>query len=90
MIAFRDFAPRQVSAPALLRPATFEPLERALEEANEWVRSNGIEVLNVETVVLPNLWSPYSRGTADPNQMLQPEFAVAWNQFIRVWYRARA
>jgi hypothetical protein len=88
MIAYRDFAPRQVSAAGFLQPAEYESLEQTLARANAWVRDHGVDVLNVETVVLPNLGSPHSAGTADPNRVLQPGFAEAWNQFIRVWYRA--
>jgi hypothetical protein len=88
MIQFRDFAPRQLEPPAFLRPPAFEGLDAVLAAANDWVRREGIDVLNVETVVLPNLWAPHSRGTADPNRALPPDFAAAWNQFIRVWYRA--
>jgi hypothetical protein len=87
MIAYRDFAPRQLSAAGFLQPAEHEPLKETLARANDWVREHGIDVLNVETVVLPNLWSPHSEGTTDPNRVLQPGFAEAWNQFIRVWYR---
>ena len=81
MIAYRDFAPGQVTAPALMQPA--------LAGANAWIGSNAIDVLSVETIVLPNLWTPHSEGTADPNRVLQPGFAQAWNQFIRVWYRVK-
>ena len=87
MIAYRDFAPGQVTAPALMQPATYESLDQALAGANAWIGSNAIDVLSVETIVLPNLWTPHSEGTADPNRVLQPGFAQAWNQFIRVWYR---
>jgi hypothetical protein len=87
MIAYRDFAPRQLTAAALLRPATFESLDEALAAANAWIESNKVNVLNLETVVLPNVWSPHQKGTADPQMVTQSEFAVAWNQFIRVWYR---
>jgi hypothetical protein len=71
MIAYRDFAPGQVSAPALMKPATYESLDQALAAANAWIRSNAIEVLSVETVVLPNLWTPHSEGTIS----LQTQFA---------------
>jgi hypothetical protein len=88
MIAYRDFAPRQLSAAGLLKPATYEPLAQALAAANAWIQDKGIDVVNVETVVLPNLWSPYSKGTEDTEMILQPSFAASWNQFIRVWYRS--
>lgn len=87
MIAYRDFAPRQLTPPALLRPATFESLDDALSTANTWIHMEKVDVVNVETVVLPNVWSPNQKGTSDPQMITQSEFAIAWNQFIRVWYR---
>ena len=87
MLAYRDFAPRQLSPPSLLKQATYEALEQTLAAANDWIGKNKVDVINVETVVLPNLWSPHATGPADHNVILQPGFAEAWNQFIRVWYR---
>jgi hypothetical protein len=87
MIAFRDFAPQQVSPAALLQPARYEPLEQALADANEWISAQGVEVVNVETVVLPNVWGPYAQGTRDPSITTRGDFPVDWNQFLRVWYK---
>jgi hypothetical protein len=70
-----------------MKQATYESLEQTVATANEWIKANQIDVVNVETVVLPNLWSPYASGTGDPSMVLQPGFSEAWNQFIRVWYR---
>jgi hypothetical protein len=87
MIAYRDLAPQQVSPAALLQPAQFEPLAKAVAAANDWIAAQGVEVVNVETVVLPNLWGPYAQGTEDPNIGTRTDFPLAWNQFVRVWYR---
>ncbi len=87
MIEYRDFAPKQLAAGGLFKAATFDTLSAAVLAANEWIAANGIDVINVETVVLPNLWTSGSMGTADANRILQSGFAQSWNQFIRVWYR---
>ncbi len=87
MIAYRDFAPTQVSAPGLFKAATYETLDQALAAANSWIQSNDIHVLNVETVVLPNLHALNDKGTSAPSLVLQPGFAEAWSQFFRIWYR---
>jgi hypothetical protein len=89
MIAFKDFAPQQTSPPGLLKAAEFESLVATVAAANAWIDGHGIDVVYVETVVLPNVWSPHSSGTDDPNQILQGGFAEAWNQFVRVWYRVK-
>ena len=90
MLAFKDFVPRQLRAPRLgfsseALQGDYETLDAALTAANAWLREAGVEVVNVETVVLPNLWSSYEHGSADP--ALGSTGSPIWNQFIRVWYR---
>jgi hypothetical protein len=87
MIAYRDFAPQLLSPAALLQPATYEPLAQAVAAANDWISAKGVEVVNVETVVLPNVWGPHSQGTEDPNIGTRTDFPIMWNQFVRVWYK---
>ena len=92
MLAFRDFVPRQVQAPRLGLSAKalqgeYESLETALAAANAWLVGAGVEVVNVETVVLPNLWSNFEEGSRDP-VLGGSNAAMFWHQFIRVWYRA--
>jgi hypothetical protein len=87
MIAFRDFAPQQVSPAALLQPARYEPLAQVVAAANEWITAQGVEVVTVETVVLPNVWGPHAEGTEDPGIGTRGDFPIVWNQFIRVWYK---
>lgn len=85
-IAYRDFAPRELSPAAFLRPATYEPFSQAVAAANEWIAAEAVQVMNVETVALPNLWGPHSQGTEDPDIGARSDFPVMWNQFVRVWY----
>lgn len=85
MIQFRDFAP------ALLENGfftnTFETLKQALSDANTWIDKNGIDVVNVETVVLPNMWDSDEEGTKDVDLRASGKSSTTWHQFIRVWYR---
>ena len=87
MLRYQDFVPKMTKPAAFLSPAEHESFDAALTAANRWIKENEIRVVNVETVVLPNLWTSGSMGTADGNRILQPGFAQSWNQFIRVWYR---
>jgi hypothetical protein len=43
-------------------------------------------VLNVETVVLPNIWSRFEEGSRDPALGISGDSPSHWHQFIRVWF----
>ena len=86
MIAYRDFAPRQLTSAGLMKQATFESLDETLAAANAWIQANAVDVLNVETVIMPNNYAAKRHGTAEAEMITQSDFAIAWDQFIRVWY----
>jgi hypothetical protein len=67
MIAKADFVPRQATGPGFFREAEYESFAAALHAANEFVSSRSLKVLNVETVVLPNVWDAAEQGTTDPS-----------------------
>lgn len=85
MIQFRDFAP------ALLKAGWFtnkyESLRQSVDDANAWIAKGGIDVVNVETVVLPNIWDEGENGTKDVELTTANNTSPTWHQFIRVWYR---
>jgi hypothetical protein len=86
-IAFKDFVPRQEGTkPALLglvQAAVYADLEEALSRANAWVARTGVDVINVETVILPNV----RETDASALTTNRHDFADCWRQFLRVWYR---
>ena len=86
MIQFRDFVPRMLSAPAFFRVGEYESFEAAVEAANQWIREQQIDVLNIETVVLPNIWSRWEGGSNDVALGTSGEMPSHWHQFIRCWY----
>jgi len=89
MIAFKDFAPQQIKPGGLLSLPVYEMFDSAVQAANAWVTGESVHVLNVETVLLPNLWRGGGKGTGDPLVRAQGgDFPVDWSQFVRVWYQA--
>ena len=86
MIAFQDFIPQQLQPPGFLTAAKYEPLESAVKTANQWIHQYGVKVLNVETVVLPNMNNPGEEGTGDAQVRVSGDMASYWYQFVRVWY----
>lgn len=89
LIACRDFAPKMTQPPGLMHRAVFESLQSAIDEANFWINAHGIDVVNVETVVLPNTWSKFEEGTSDPDLAQLGDMPTHWHQFVRVWYRSK-
>ena len=90
MLVFKDFVPRQLQAPRFGFTTTalqgeYETLDAAVRAANEWIAQHGVRVLNVETVVLPNLWAGWEHGSTDP-AVGSGQGAHLWHQFIRLWY----
>jgi len=85
MVQFRDFAPRLLESGFF--SDSYETLRQALGDANVWIDENHIDVVNVETVVLPNIWDSGEEGTKDVDLSASGKTATTWHQFIRVWYR---
>lgn len=83
MIEFKEFVPEVVERGFLT--SRVEEVRQCLQRANEWIASEDIEVINLETIVLPNLHT--EDGPEDTQIHVNTDFAVTWNQFIRVWYR---
>lgn len=90
MLAFRDFAPCNLSPPSWGSGAgEWEALEDALTSANEWIRSEWVDVINVETVVIPcHVDTPAFAQTGVPASFINGQHWYVHRQFIRVWYRA--
>ncbi len=89
MIAYKDFVPRQIRAPRLsFNPADatgeYETFGAAVDAANRWLKQNDLKVLQMETVVLPNIWATWEQGTQDSSLMTHE--GAMWHQFLRVWY----
>jgi hypothetical protein len=87
MLRYQDFVPRMLESPGFLRPAQFETFDAAVEAAARWIEENQIDVVTLETVVLPNIWFPHEEGSSDPSLRASGEMASTWHQFLRCWYR---
>jgi len=85
-IAFKDFVPEVTQEAGFFRPPTYEQLQAAVVRTNAWINTNEAQVINMETVVLPNIHHPHEEGTADPSLHTRDDFTNHWHQFIRVWY----
>jgi hypothetical protein len=86
MLCHQDFVPKMTKPAAFLSFAEHESFDAALAAANQWIKDNHIRVINVETVVLPNIFSRYEEGSGDTSLGTSGESPSFWHQFIRVWY----
>ena len=87
MIKFQDFVPEQVEKARMFKKASYESLDTAMERMNEWRRKNySYRILNIETVVLPNIHLKAEEGSTDVALPTEAEFSSSWHQFVRVWY----
>ena len=87
LLKFKDFVPNQKSYNIWTGKSKMEPLAYALQDANSWIAGNPtIELINIETVVLPNIHSQKEEGSQDPELKHDASMAANWYQFIRVWY----
>ena len=88
MIAFKDFAPRQTQKQGFIKPSQWETLDQSVAVANEWIQEQKALVINVETVVVPGLWTKNEPKSAQANFSYggSTNYSGQWFQFIRVWY----
>ncbi len=86
MLQFRDFLPKMLSPGGFLQAAEFDSFEDAAAAAGRWAANRGVRIINVETVVLPNLHAHYEEGSTDASIHTSGDMASAWNQFVRVWF----
>jgi hypothetical protein len=87
MIRFADFVPRELEKAGFFKRSVREQLSDCLQRANSWIAENHIRILNIETVVLPNISHPGEEGSIDTELYTSGEMSSQWYQFIRVWYQ---
>ncbi|MEX2026535.1 MAG: hypothetical protein WEH44_04525 [Pirellulaceae bacterium] len=87
MIRYHDFVPKMTAPPGFFSPGEYETFDAALEAANAWIKENDVQVMHVETVVLPNIWHTWEEGTKDGALGTSGESPSHWHQIVRIWYR---
>jgi hypothetical protein len=85
-LQYKDFSPLAVEHKVF--STEYESFPEVVAHANEWIRSSGVTVLNVETVLLPNL-----QNLKDTLQVIQSVSGPVMNssylfQVLRVWYNS--
>ena len=87
MLKYKTFVPRQTKAYGFLSDGDFANFDDAVAAADEWIESTGVEIVQIETVVLPNMYDSGEKGPNDTYLRVPDRMANHWHQFLRVWYR---
>lgn len=83
----KDFVPVKQKG-TMFKAGKIQTFQETLDAANQWIKENPqIEVLNVETVVLPNIHESDEEGSMDTELWTGGESSSHWYQLLRVWYR---
>jgi len=90
-LTFKDFYPERISYSQWTGRGDYPPLDDSLREMNTWIASHPeIDLINIETIVLPNIHSKKEEGSKDPELMVHTGGSyVMWHQVFRVWYIQR-
>jgi hypothetical protein len=86
MITYKDFVPKRSAQDITTKGVEYETFDAAVTAANEWMQQQSAKILNVETVVLPNIYRMRERGTTDADLRAAEDDDTNWHQFVRVWY----
>jgi len=86
MIVYQDFFPTKTGS---FMSSAHEPLASVVERANQWITSANVEVINVETVVLPNASSWGDDDSGKTALRTSGETSSWWFQIVRVWFRPK-
>jgi len=94
MIKYKDFAPRITERGPFGGPAQYESFSEVVSALNQWIESTAIQVINVETIILPDSLKSTSDdvyGMTVSNGvypvMISQGVTVNYFQCVRVWYR---
>jgi hypothetical protein len=94
MIKYKDFAPRITERGPFGGPAEYESFSEVVSEVNQWIASTTIQVIDVETVVLPDRIEGTSDdvyGVTTSNAFypvtIGQGLTIKCFQCVRVWYR---
>ncbi len=87
MLKYKDFVPKMLSEPGIFKAGDYETFDEAVTAANQWIAASNVSLINIETVVLPNIWSRWEEGSNDASLGTSSESPSRWHQFLRCWYQ---
>ncbi len=86
-IIAKDFVPEKIKG-GVFKSSKIQNFQEVLEGVNKWRAENpNIEIINIETVVLPNIHDSQEEGSQDTELWTGGESSSQWYQLLRVWYQ---
>jgi len=87
MIQYIDFFPDVIDTSLLGIVRAVDSFDAVVKVANNWTASNPVEVVNIETVLIPQ--SQAIKEAPKSKEGFYPEGhnPTHWYQGIRIWYR---
>ncbi len=82
LINYKDFFPTALKSGFF--STEYETLSSTVLRANQWLAESGARVVNVETVVLPNIKT--AEDASQTGLRTSGEISSHWYQVVRVWY----
>jgi len=91
MIAYQDFLPQVTQAGGVFKNAQHESFDQMIARINQWITAHCIQVLNIETIVLPNIQLAGHNSTHSTYRTSGHNLATnQWYPVVRVWYSVEA
>ncbi len=85
MIKCKDFVPEKKKG-GIFKSGSMQHFEDVLQEMDSWVAQTNINVVSIETLLLPNIHESDEEGSQDTELWTGGESASKWYQVIRLWY----
>lgn len=82
-IGYKDFYPEVLKSGFFTKEQ--ESLSGPVARASRWIEETGVQVINIETVVLPNIDS--SDEASQAGIRTSGERSSYWYQVVRVWFK---
>jgi len=79
---FKDFFPAIVSKGIF--SDEYEPFSATVARASQWLVQAGVKLVNIETVVLPNVGN--EQDASEAGIRTSGSASSHWYQIVRVWY----
>ena len=86
-ISTKDFVPEKKKG-GMFKSGSIQQFDEVAQAMNAWVKEINPDIVNIETVVLPNIHDKQEEGSQDTELWTGGESSSQWYQLIRVWYRS--